>query len=96
MHFKEKGHSHLFLSKNFTSECTKEACEFRDSYQDFKDLGAEVIAISADSGASHSRFITKFNLPFIFFPILTKKPERPLVYNLPFWARAGKGNIYFR
>jgi peroxiredoxin Q/BCP len=65
-----------FYPKNFTSECTKEACEFRDSYQDFKDLGAEVIAISADSEASHSKFVNKFNLPFIFLSDKNKEARK--------------------
>lgn len=55
-----------FYPKNFTPGCTKEACEFRDKYQDFKDLGAEVIAISGDSEASHEKFVNQYNLPFIF------------------------------
>lgn len=53
-----------FYPKNFTPGCTKEACSFRDSYQDFQDLGAEVIGISADSESSHQRFAKKYNLPF--------------------------------
>lgn len=55
-----------FYPKNFTPGCTTQACNFRDHYQDFQDLNAEVIAISSDSGDSHSRFTEKYNLPFIF------------------------------
>lgn len=55
-----------FYPKNFTPGCTKEACEFRDKYQDFKDLGAEIIAISSDTEASHQKFMNEYNLPFIF------------------------------
>lgn len=54
-----------FYPKNFTPGCTKEACSFRDAYEDFKDLGAEVIGISADSDASHQKFAKQYNLPFI-------------------------------
>ncbi|MBS3739552.1 peroxiredoxin [Mesohalobacter halotolerans] len=53
-----------FYPKNFTPGCTKEACSFRDSYQDFQDLGAEVIGVSGDSESSHQRFAKKHNLPF--------------------------------
>ena len=53
-----------FYPKNFTPGCTKEACDFRDNNQDFVDLGAEVIGISADSEKSHHRFATKYKLPF--------------------------------
>ena len=38
-----------FYPKNNTPGCTKEACDFRDSYEDFVALGAEVVGISADS-----------------------------------------------
>lgn len=55
-----------FYPKNFTPGCTKEACEFRNKYQDFKNLGAEVIGISSDSEASHEKFVNEYNLPFIF------------------------------
>lgn len=54
-----------FYPKDFTPGCTKEACNFRDSYQDFKDAGAEVIGISSDSEKSHQKFANKHQLPFI-------------------------------
>lgn len=54
-----------FYPKDFTPGCTKEACSFRDSYEDFRDLGAEVVGVSADSQKSHSRFRTKHQLPFL-------------------------------
>ncbi|RZS93104.1 peroxiredoxin [Aquimarina brevivitae] len=55
-----------FYPKNFTPGCTKEACDFRDHYTEFKELGAEVIAVSSDSASSHQKFKTKYRLPFIF------------------------------
>ncbi len=54
-----------FYPKDFTPGCTKEACSFRDSYEDFKEVGAEVIGISNDSEKSHSKFSKKYKLPFI-------------------------------
>lgn len=56
----------LFYPKNFTPGCTKEACNFRDSYIDFENLGVEVIDISADSIKSHTRFKNTYKLPFMF------------------------------
>ncbi|WP_260607565.1 peroxiredoxin [Chitinophaga polysaccharea] len=53
-----------FYPKDETSVCTKEACSFRDSYQDFQKYGAKVIGISADNVASHRSFATHHNLPF--------------------------------
>lgn len=54
-----------FYPKDDTPGCTKESCAFRDSYEIFKEVGAEVIGISADSVESHQRFKTKYQLPFI-------------------------------
>lgn len=55
----------FFYPKNFTPGCTMEACSFRDKYEDFTAMGAEVIGISSDSEKSHQGFSAKFNLPFI-------------------------------
>jgi peroxiredoxin Q/BCP len=53
-----------FYPKDDTPGCTREACAFRDSYEDFKDVGAEVIGVSSDSPESHQQFIAKYHLPF--------------------------------
>ncbi len=53
-----------FYPKDNTWGCTKQACSFRDSFQDFIDLGCEVIGISTDSVDSHKMFSTKYNLNF--------------------------------
>jgi len=53
-----------FYPKDDTPGCTVESCTFRDSYEDFKDNGAEVIGISSDSPDSHQKFAQKHNLPF--------------------------------
>ncbi len=44
--------------------CTREACAFRDAYQDFTDAGAVVIGVSADSIDSHQSFAANHRLPF--------------------------------
>jgi len=54
-----------FYPKDFTRGCTAEACSFRDSYEVFNDLGAEVIGISSDSQDSHRDFAHQHHLPFI-------------------------------
>jgi len=53
-----------FYPRDGTPGCTAEACAFRDSYEQFKDLGAEVIGISSDTADSHEQFAGKHNLPF--------------------------------
>lgn len=54
-----------FYPKDNTRVCTEQACSFRDQYEDFKNLGAEVIGISGDSLKSHIEFASKHSLPFI-------------------------------
>src|SRR5438093_6695419 len=54
-----------FYPKDDTPGCTKEACSFRDQYQDFQDAGAEVIGVSSDAEASHEKFAAKYRLPFV-------------------------------
>ena len=62
-----------FYPKDNTPGCTAQACSFRDQYEDFKDLGAEVIGISSDSVVSHEKFIQKYKLPFILLSDSDKK-----------------------
>jgi len=54
-----------FYPKDMTSGCTKEACDFRDAFSDFKKLKVEVIGISIDSVVSHKKFAEKYDLPFV-------------------------------
>jgi thioredoxin-dependent peroxiredoxin len=53
-----------FYPKDFTSGCTKEACFFRDAFEDFTEAGAEVIGVSGDSVESHRKFRDAYLLPF--------------------------------
>ena len=62
-----------FYPKDDTPGCTAQACSFRDNYQEFKDLGAEVVGISSDTVTSHLKFKSKFNLPFILLSDNDKK-----------------------
>jgi peroxiredoxin Q/BCP len=54
-----------FYPKDHTGGCTAQACRFRDDYEDFKELGAEVIGISGDGQNSHEKFAGDYNLPFV-------------------------------
>jgi peroxiredoxin Q/BCP len=55
----------FFYPRDNTSICTKEACAFRDSYEDFVEAGATVIGVSGDSAESHRRFAEEHRLPFL-------------------------------
>jgi peroxiredoxin Q/BCP len=54
----------FFYPADESPVCTKEACAFRDAYQDFTTAGAEVIGVSSDSSASHQQFAEHHRLPF--------------------------------
>ena len=54
----------FFYPKDDTPGCTKEACQFRDAYSEFKERGAVVLGVSPDGEASHVKFRDKYELPF--------------------------------
>lgn len=71
----------FFYPKDNSAGCTAEACSFRDSYEVFKEAGAEVVGISDDSVTSHEDFISKHRLPYI---ILSDKGGKVReMYGLP-------------
>lgn len=53
-----------FYPKDNTSGCTAEACNLRDNYDLLQAKGYNVIGVSKDSAASHSKFAEKHGLPF--------------------------------
>ncbi len=70
-----------FYPKDDTPGCTTEACAFRDSYEVFKDAGAEVIGVSDDSPDSHQKFAAKHRLPFILLSDSGKQLRK--LYGVP-------------
>lgn len=76
-HFLGKNHIVLyFYPKDETRGCTTQACSFRDNYEIFKDLGAEVIGVSSDNIESHQTFANKHHLPFILLSDTDKKVRK--------------------
>ncbi len=53
-----------FYPKDDTPGCTAEACDFRDNYQSLQQKGFTVIGVSTDDEKSHTKFISKYQLPF--------------------------------
>jgi peroxiredoxin Q/BCP len=62
-----------FYPKDSTPGCTVESCNLRDSYSELTTLGFDVIGVSADSVASHQKFIAKNDLPFDLLSDTDKK-----------------------
>ena len=54
----------FFYPKDDTPGCTIEACGFRDKYDLFKILGAEVWGISNENSQSHLEFANKNKLQY--------------------------------
>lgn len=79
-----------FYPKDDTPGCTAEACAFRDSYEVFKDIGAEVIGVSEDSPASHQQFANKYQLPFTLLSDTGNKVRQ--LYGVPatLWVLPGR------
>ncbi len=70
-----------FYPKDNTPGCTRQACAFAGLYGEFQKEGVEVIGISRDSVASHSRFAEKHALPFI----LLSDPELTAIQAYGVW-----------
>ena len=64
-----------FYPKDDTPGCTKEACGFRDFWQEIGKLGAVVLGVSADGAESHAKFAKKYSLPFT----LLSDPDRKVM-----------------
>jgi peroxiredoxin Q/BCP len=84
-----KGHPVVlyFYPKDDTPGCTVEACEFRDSYNVFRERGAEILGVSPDDVASHGKFKSKYELPFT----LLADPEHEVAEKYGVW---GERNSY--
>jgi len=54
----------FFYPKDDSPGCTREVCAFRDDFEEFRKLDAEVIGISSDSVESHRNFAVKHDLSF--------------------------------
>jgi len=53
-----------FYPKDDTPGCTKEACGFRDAWEEVTEAGINVVGVSRDSVKKHDNFKAKHELPF--------------------------------
>lgn len=53
-----------FYPADFTAVCTAEACEIRDRHEEIRGVNANVVGVSPQGEASHTRFRDKYDLPF--------------------------------
>ena len=65
-----------FYPKDNTSGCTAEACSLRDNYDALVAAGYNVVGVSKDSAASHTKFIEKHSLPFTLLADTTTEMQQ--------------------
>jgi len=70
-----------FYPKDESIGCTKEACAFRDAYEIFSSLGAEVLGVSGQSVESHKSFASHHGLPFLLLSDSDNKVRQ--LYGVP-------------
>lgn len=71
-----------FYPKDNTPGCTAEACSLRDEMSTLAAAGFSVVGVSADSAASHKRFIEKQQLNF---PLIADS-EKSLIQAIGAWG----------
>lgn len=81
-----------FYPKDNTSGCTKQACSYRDSMNQFEKLNIKVVGISKDSIESHKKFIEQNELNFT----LLSDPEKHAIEKYFVWKeKVNFGKKYF-
>lgn len=81
-----------FYPRDNTPGCTRQACAFAESFEEFKNINAVVIGISKDSAASHVKFAEKYNLPFV----LLSDPEHKVIEAFGAWQeKKNYGKVSF-
>ena len=71
-----------FYPRDDTPGCTREGCNFRDSFRELQKMGVVILGVSKDSIASHLKFATKYHLNF---PLLSD-PEKQIIIAYNAWG----------
>lgn len=79
--------------KDDTSGCTKEACDFRDSWARLQAAGVQVFGVSGQDNTSHKAFAEKYKLPFPLLP--DQQGEIAKKYGVPFSAEGKARRITY-
>jgi peroxiredoxin Q/BCP len=72
----------FFYPAAMTPGCTKESCDFRDSYDEFAEAGYEIVGVSPDSPARNAKFKAKEGLNFD----LLSDEDKELATSLGVWG----------
>ncbi len=71
-----------FYPRDDTPGCTKEACAFRDAYDDYLARDAVILGVSRDTTDTHRKFKAKHDLPFT----LLSDPDHAVAEKYGVWA----------
>lgn len=71
-----------FYPKDDTPGCTAQACSIRDGQEALLAAQVQVLGISADSVASHTKFVNKYQLNF---PLISD-PEKTIIRLFGVWG----------
>ena len=71
-----------FYPKDLTPGCTAQACNLRDNYAELQAQGIEIIGVSMDDANLHTRFISKYELPFT----LLADTDRKVIETFGVWG----------
>lgn len=63
----------VFYPGDDTPGCTKQLCQFRDSWDSVRQRGVSLYGVNPQSPASHGRFRQKFHFPF---PLLVDRGQK--------------------
>jgi len=74
-----------FYPRDNTPGCTVEACEFRDSFAEFRKAGTVILGVSTDDLKSHAGFIEKQKLNFVLLADTDKKLHELSQMKTPVW-----------
>ena len=55
----------FFYAKNDSRDCVRLVSEFRDHYSEFIEHGAQVAGVAIEKLGSHSKFVSKYKIPFL-------------------------------
>jgi peroxiredoxin Q/BCP len=72
-----------FYPRDDTPGCTREACNFRDSFRVLEKMDVVILGVSKDLVESHRKFAKKYNLNF---PLLSD-PEKQVIKEYKAWGK---------
>lgn len=80
-----------FYPKDDTPGCTTEACNFRDDYSHYAQAGVTILGVSPDSSKSHTKFKSKYGLPF---PLLADTEHKVCELYKVWGQKKAMGRVY--